>query len=176
MNKRGYAFAALLLTLCLLCGCSNVNLSSVTAFLTGEEQTESEPQPVEETPPEETEMAADTVLEEIQEFEVLRLAYQAEYGLNPYTTVSLCNRTILSLLYEPLYLVNSSFQPEPVLAAETELSEDGRTAPIPLRSRDKQPEACQDGDAQDDGQQPLAQFFHPVRLLNCSSSCSGCHH
>ena len=50
MNKRGYAFAALLLTLCLLCGCSNVNLSSVTAFLTGEEQTEPEPQPVEETP------------------------------------------------------------------------------------------------------------------------------
>ena len=49
MNKRGYAFAALLLTLCLLCGCSNVNLSSVTAFLTGEEQTEPEPQPVEET-------------------------------------------------------------------------------------------------------------------------------
>lgn len=134
LNKRGYAFAALLLTLCLLCGCSNVNLSSVTAFLTGEEQTESEPQPVEETPPEETEMAADTVLEEIQEFEVLRLAYQAEYGLNPYTTVSLCNRTILSLLYEPLYLVNSSFQPEPVLAAETELSEDGRTATITLRS------------------------------------------
>ena len=133
LNKRGCALTALVLSLCLLCGCSNVDFSRLTSFLTGEEQTETV-QETEEAPQEAQEMAADTVLEEIEELEVLRLAYQAEYGVNPYTTTSLCNRTILSLLYEPLYLVNSGFQPEAMLAAETAVSEDGRTTTITLRT------------------------------------------
>ena len=72
-------------------------------------------------------------MNEAQAPEVLQLAYQEEYGLNPFTTVSLNNRTILSLLYEPLFLVNSQFQAEPVLADSVTVSDDGRTTTITLR-------------------------------------------
>jgi len=41
------------------------------------------------------------------------LAYQAEYGLDPYNCMSLNNRVILSFLYEPLFAVNDSFEAEP---------------------------------------------------------------
>ena len=79
------------------------------------------------------EMAADAVLQEIQSLEVLRLGYQESYGLNPFTTVSLCNKAIMGLLYEPLYMINTRFEAEPVLAAESSVSEDGRTTTIILR-------------------------------------------
>lgn len=138
LNKRKYSLVSLLLVLCLLCGCSDMDWSSFTSFLTQEEPdagaNAQEDLPAEEPSQEEQEMASSTVLEEIESLEVLRLAYQSAYGLNPYTTVSLCNRTILSLLYEPLYVVTSGFEPEPVLAADTAVSEDGRTTSITLRS------------------------------------------
>lgn len=131
MNKSIRALI-LALCLCLLCGCSDERLSSLTSFLTGEEPVQEEPVQ-EETPEEQPEMAADAVLEAVEAPEVLRLAYQASYGLNPFTCESLNNRTIFSLLYEPLFVINSSFQPEPVLAAEISVSEDGRTAVITLQ-------------------------------------------
>lgn len=136
LNKRICALVSLLLALCLLCGCSDANWGSrLTSFLTGEEAAPQEEEPPEEeTPQEPQDMASESVLVELQAPEVLRLAYQAAYGLNPYTTASLCNRTILSLLYEPLYVVTSDFQPEAVLAAKTLVSDDGRTTTITLRS------------------------------------------
>ena len=91
-------------------------------------QTNSESQS-EEAP----EMALESVMTEAEAPEVLQLAYQEEYGLNPFTTVSLNNRSILSLLYEPLFVVNSSFEAEPVLAASVSVSTDGMSTKIALR-------------------------------------------
>ena len=52
------------------------------------------------------------------------LAYQAQFGLNPYQCTSLTNRTILSLLYESLFTVTSGFQVEPVLCEYYDVSND----------------------------------------------------
>ena len=136
MKSRLILLLALLLTITLLCGCSKISGEAITEFITGEE---AEPEEVPEELPEadaeqEPEMAAEAVLQDVETLEVLRLAYQESYGLNPFTTTSLCNRAILPLLYEPLYLVNSRFEAEPVLAETTEVSEDGRTTTITLRS------------------------------------------
>ncbi len=51
------------------------------------------------------------------------LAYQSEFGLNPYACTSLSNRTILSLLYESLFTVTSSFEIEPVLCDYYDVSD-----------------------------------------------------
>ncbi len=129
--KRLFALLALLLALNLLCGCSG---KSVAEFLTGEEQTQETPDEEASAEEPEKEMAAEVVLQDIADLEILRLAYQEQYGLNPFTTQSLCNRAITSLLYEPLYLVNGQFEVEPVLAEGTEVSADGKTTTITLRS------------------------------------------
>lgn len=140
LNKRICALLSLLLVLSLLCGCSNVDWSRFTSFLTGKDEQPEADEPEADAPEaddaslEAQDMASNTVLEEIESLEVLRLAYQSAYGLNPYTTVSLCNRTILSLLYEPLFVVTSEFQPEPVLASGITVSDDGRTTTVTLRS------------------------------------------
>lgn len=52
------------------------------------------------------------------------LAYQSEFGLNPYTCTNMTNRTILSLLYESLFTVTSNFEVEPVLCEYYDVSED----------------------------------------------------
>ena len=135
--KRFFALAALLLALSLLAGCSDrLSLDKIGAFLTGKSQEEqpeeAETPPVEETPPEE--MASETVLTEVEAPDVLRLAYQPDYGLNPYTCESLTNRVIFSLLYEPLFLVDSQYQAVPVLAESAQVSEDGLSTTITLRS------------------------------------------
>ncbi len=131
--KKSIRALILSLCLCLLCGCSDERLSNLTSFLTGQEPAQEEPAQEEPAPEEKPEMAADTVLETVEAPEVLRLAYQEAYGLNPFTCESLNNRTIFSLLYEPLFVVNGSFQPEPVLAADITVSEDGCTAVIALQ-------------------------------------------
>lgn len=51
------------------------------------------------------------------------LAYQSEFGLNPYDCTSLSNRTILSLLYESLFTVTSTFEVEPVLCDYYDVSD-----------------------------------------------------
>ncbi len=133
MKKRFCAILALVLSCSLLTGCSNTgfSLKDLATYLAGQE-VEQEPEITEQEP--EKEMAAESVLESTEYLDVLQLAYQESYGLNPFTTESLCNRAILSLLYEPLYLVNGQFEAEPVLAAETAVSDDGRTTTITLRS------------------------------------------
>ena len=52
------------------------------------------------------------------------LAYQSEFGLNPFECTSLTNRTIASLLYESLFIVTSGFEVEPVLCEYYDVSED----------------------------------------------------
>jgi len=135
LKQRIQSLMAILLALCLLCGCSGITGDTITEFITGEkpavEQTPAEDQSPQEP---EQEMAAEAVLQDVESLEVLRLAYQEQYGLNPFTTVSLCNRAILPLLYEPLFLVNGNFEVEPVLAESVEVSKDGMTTTITLRS------------------------------------------
>ena len=131
MKRRLILLLALLVALSMLCGCSDISSFDFASFLTGEETILEEPAEEDDEPA--PEMAADAVLQEVQSLEVLRLGYQEAYGLNPYTTVSLCNRAIMCLLYEPLYVVNARFEAEPVLAAEYSVSEDGRTTTIILR-------------------------------------------
>lgn len=135
MKHRLLALFALLLALLMLCGCSNFSGEAIAEFITGEER---EPEaPTEETPEEsdapQQEMAQEAVLQDIEALDVLRLAYQESYGLNPFTTISLCNRAIFPMIYEPLYLVNGQFEVEPVLAARTEISADGETTTITLQ-------------------------------------------
>lgn len=129
---------ALLLCLCLLTGCDG-DFSRFTEFLTSQEDKEpSQPEQEEDdtqTPPEEDrDMASESVLEELESLETLRLACQTEYGFHPYSSVSVCNRTVLSLLYEPLFLVNSSFEAEPVLASGVAMSQDGLQVTVTLRT------------------------------------------
>ena len=135
MKRRLLALTALLLSLTLLCGCSGFSMEKIGAFLTGKSEAEMQPstpdKPEEEAP--QQEMASEAVMNEAEAPDVLQLAYQQEYGLNPFSTVSLNNRTILSLLYEPLFVVNGAFQAEPVLAEQVEVSEDGLTTTITLR-------------------------------------------
>ena len=127
MKRIFFRLLPLLLCLCLLCGCDGV----FDVLSGGEEQDA----PAVENPQEEPEkgMASESVLDEVQTLDALRLAWQPEYGLNPYETASFCNRTVLSVLYEPLYTVNSQFAAEPVLAQSITYSEDGLTATVTLR-------------------------------------------
>lgn len=87
------------------------------------------------TEPETTAATSDPAAEQGDEpYETLGLTWQASAGLHPYTTTSVTNQTILSLLYEGLFLVTSSFQAEPLLCESFALSEDGTTWQFTLRS------------------------------------------
>ena len=55
------------------------------------------------------------------------LAYVEEYGFNPFSCVCITNRPIFSLVYESLFVLDSSFQPEPVLCEHFSVSESGQT-------------------------------------------------
>ena len=134
MKLKRIALTALVLILVLLCGCSGFSLDQLGSFFSGDEEAQapvsSEPAPEESS--EEESMAAEAVMNQAEAPDVLRLAYQEEYGLDPFTTVSLTNRTILSLIYEPLYVITNDFQAEPVLASKTEVSDDGLITTISL--------------------------------------------
>lgn len=134
MKQRFLSLLCLILVLTLLTGCSDLSMESIGSFLTGKEISEETPEESTADDIPQQEMASQAVMNQAEAPEVLRLAYQEEYGLDPFSTVSLNNRTILSLIYEPLYVINDEFQPEPVLAASQEVSEDGRTTTITLRS------------------------------------------
>ena len=54
------------------------------------------------------------------------LAYVPEYGFNPYDCTCITNRPVLSLVYEPLFVVGNNFQPEPVLCDRFAVSENGK--------------------------------------------------
>ena len=63
---------------------------------------------------------------------VFGLAYVPEYGFNPYTCTCITNRPVFSLVYEPLFVLGSGFQPEPVLCESFAVSESGKTYLITL--------------------------------------------
>jgi len=132
--KTGLRLLCLLLALVMLCGCS-FDGKQFSDYLTGQN---SQKDPVPENPetPDDKDnqgMLSDSVLEDVDRPDTLRLAYQESYGLNPYTNISFCNRTILSVIYEPLFKVSGSFEAVPVLAEKAEVSPDGLTTVITLR-------------------------------------------
>ena len=55
------------------------------------------------------------------------LAYVPEYGFNPFSCTCITNRPVLSLVYEPLFVLGSNFQPEPVLCDRFAVSETARS-------------------------------------------------
>ncbi len=65
--------------------------------------------------------------------QIFSLAYDPSTGFNPYTCTEQIDRTVLSLLYEPLFTVDSSFHAVPYLCEHYEASGDGRTHTLRLR-------------------------------------------
>ena len=87
-------------------------------------------------PPEEPEEpAAETAAEETErrEEKPFGLAWEPDQTLNPYSCMVLSNRTVLSLLYEPLFAVNADFTATPYLCESLTSSGDGRTHTLTLR-------------------------------------------
>lgn len=107
---------ALLLTAVLLSGC-----------MPGEQNeagSRSEPVALSEAMPEH---------ESAQTSRIFSLAYEPSSGFNPYRCTAQSNRTVLSLLYEPLFTVDSSFKAEPYLCESYEATGDGKTHTLTLR-------------------------------------------
>ena len=76
-----------------------------------------------EAPPDSGDIISDAVTPEVNtDVSSFGLAYQSEFGLNPYECTSLTNRTIASLLYESLFIVTSGFEVEPVLCEYYDVS------------------------------------------------------
>lgn len=113
--KRPYRrIAALFLGLALLAGCGQ------SQTVLQDETAAPDPAPVQDTSTEKTFSYG--------------LAYDPNYGVNPYTTVSQTNRVLLPLCYESLFAVTDAFTAEPLLAASYTVSDDERTYTITLRS------------------------------------------
>lgn len=110
MNRK-LRLGALLLSLSLLLGCG-----AQTAEKTDTQETEATRQ--------------ETVEEEKKPF---GLAWEPEESLNPYDCMALSNRTVLSLLYEPLFAVNADFRATPYLCESLVSSGDGRSHTLTLR-------------------------------------------
>ena len=68
------------------------------------------------------------------ELDAFGLAYQPDYGLQPYNCQSLNNRIIFSFLYEPLFAVTDGYEAEPILAESYLVTDDGKTTTVKLRS------------------------------------------
>ncbi len=67
-----------------------------------------------------------TVAEEEPEQELV-LVYYPEKTLNPYKSTDFTNRTLFSLLYQSLFVVDSDYQVSPMLCSRYTMSEDMRT-------------------------------------------------
>ncbi len=87
----------------------------------------------EETEPDETQPAGEEALAAEETATDFGLAYIAEYGFNPYKCTCITNRPVLSLVYESLFVLNNTFQPEPVLCDRFAVSENGQTYILTLR-------------------------------------------
>ena len=60
------------------------------------------------------------------------LAYVEKYGFNPFSCICITNRPVFSLVYESLFVLNSRFQPEPVLCKSFSVSDNGQSYLITL--------------------------------------------
>ena len=114
MKRPFRRIAALLLGLSLLAGCG---------------QTQPAPEEPSDPPPPQPVQSAEQA-----QTVAYGLAYDPNYGVNPYTTVSQTNRVFLPLCYESLFAVTGQFTAEPLLAASYTVSDDERTYTITLRS------------------------------------------
>lgn len=90
------------------------------------------PAVTESTQPPETETREPDPALDAQKPKGFGLAYVPEYGFNPYDCVCVTNRPVCSLVYESLFVLNNSFQPEPVLCDRFAVSEDGKNYLITL--------------------------------------------
>ena len=135
MKRKLLVLTAFALCLALLCGCTTIATSewmqnlfpvgdeAVAAQQTGSVDGSDKQQEVKQV-----------VTETYTALESFGLAYQPDYGLQPYNCQSLNNRIIFSFLYEPLFAVTSSYEAEPVLAETYFVTDDGRTTMVKLRS------------------------------------------
>ena len=135
MKRKLLVLTAFALCLALLCGCTTIATSewmqnlfpvgdeAVAAQQTGSVDGSDKQQEVKQV-----------VTETYTALESFGLAYQPDYGLQPYNCQSLNNRIIFSFLYEPLFAVTSSYEAEPVLAETYFVTDDGRTTTVKLRS------------------------------------------
>ena len=135
MKRKLLALTALILALALLCGCSSVNAGELMKqlFPAKDESVASQQTGDISSISNEPEGTA-VVTETYTQIESFGLAYQPDYGLQPYNCQSLNNRIIFSFLYEPLFAVTSSYEAEPVLAETYFVTDDGRTTTVKLRS------------------------------------------
>lgn len=115
MNKLIKILSPLLCVVILLSACNR--RVTVTEEPTAEPQTESNSQPIN------TETAHDGKIS---------LPYNDTDGLNPYFMKSYENMFIASLLFEPLYELNSAYEPVPVVAES--ISVGGTTATVTIKS------------------------------------------
>ena len=135
MRRKLTALTALLFLLALLCGCSSVNAGelmkqlfpakdeSVASQQTGDiSSISSEPE------------GTAVVTETYTQIESFGLAYQPDYGLQPYNCQSLNNRIIFSFLYEPMFAVTSDYEAVPILAEGYTVTDDGKTTTVTLRT------------------------------------------
>lgn len=61
------------------------------------------------------------------------LPFSASYGWDPYACISMENRAVMQLVYEGLFTMNQTFDPEPVLCSEYTVSENGMEYTLTLR-------------------------------------------
>lgn len=105
---------ALALALCLLTGCGKKPAGSTQP--TGEAA----------DPTTATTVPAETLPAPDPSGGTFGLSYYADAGFNPYTCTRLANRAIMSLLYQSLFVVTTSFEPQAMLCADYTVSDDLR--------------------------------------------------
>lgn len=135
MKRKLLMLTALALCLALLCGCTTIATSEwmQNLFPVGDEAVAAQ-QTGSVNGSEDKQEVKQVVTETYTALESFGLAYQPDYGLQPYNCQSLNNRIIFSFLYEPLFAVTSSYEAEPILAESYFVTDDGRTTTVKLRS------------------------------------------
>ena len=135
MKRKLLVLTAFALCLALLCGCTTIATSEwmQNLFPVGDEAVAAQQTGSVEDSTAEQEVKQ-VVTETYTELDAFGLAYQPDYGLQPYNCQSLNNRIIFSFLYEPLFAVTSSYEAESVLAETYFVTDDGRTTTVKLRS------------------------------------------
>ena len=135
MNRRMRALVALTLALSMLCGCSSPAVSAWIRKLYPAADESVAAQQAEGANTQKTGQTLTAVVTETyQELSSFGLAYQPDYGLQPYNCRSLNNRVIFSFLYEPLFAVTNTYELTPILAERYAVTDDGRTTTVMLRS------------------------------------------
>lgn len=124
MNKRLSALIlCVVLVLSLFAGCTTETLEAGESLADTAAPTDELETPVEETPETEPETTQEAEIGPVRAG--IGIAWQSTAGLHPYTSTSVTNQTILSLIYESLFVVDDSFDVRPQLCSRCAVSEDG---------------------------------------------------